>query len=285
MVDVFDEIEKLTDGRVQHECYWSQSLLKSKDLTDGVRVGTADAGSTPSMIYHPATFPIWNFSGLLFLGGGDQWGVSKAWTEMAETNPLLKEEIDKLGLIWLGMYGYPTTLMTIPPVAKLEDLKGVRMRAVGATAKWMAEIGATAVPMTFYEIPEGLARGVIDGTEGYVYAHYAWKYYEYCKFLTITPIANRLILNSWLNVDTYNKLPPLPSGKFIWGEFNELQLKAFKDAGLEFIELTPDEFARWKDSFAFVIDGYYEKMDKIGVDGRKIIAQYEELYKKYERKK
>jgi len=26
-------------------------------------------------------------------------------------------------------------------------------------------------------------------------------------------------------------------------------------------------------------------MDKIGVDGRKIIAQYEELYKKYERKK
>jgi len=156
------EIEKLSQGRVKHEFFWSESLLKAKDILEGAKVGTCDLGMTPAMVYHPANFPIWQFSNLMFLGGNDIGGVMKAWEEMARTNPVLKEELRKTGVKHLAFYGYPSTFMTKKPLAKLEDFKGMRIRAVGATARWVSSAGGTAVPLTFYEVTEALARGTVD---------------------------------------------------------------------------------------------------------------------------
>ncbi len=235
----------------------------------------------------------------MFIGGPDLWGATKAWQEMAATNPLLKGELEKTGVKHLGFYGYPTTIFTKKPVEKLEDLKGMRIRSVGAAAKWFSSVGATAVPMTFYEVTEALARGAIDGTIGYIYAHYSWKFHDYCKYLTITPIAHTCIINTYMNLSALNKLPSdlqkiyveewlnLYPKLFVKYTDDELamQLKAFKDAGVKFIELTPAEYTRWRNSASFVLDDYSAQMAKIGVDGKKLIEEFEKLYVKHERKK
>ena len=102
-----------------------------------------------------------------------------------------------------------------------------------------------------------------------------------------------------MNLDTFNKFPedikkiyvetwrdfyPEMVAKYTEEEVN-IQLKAFKDAGVKSIELTPEEYTRWKDSAAFLFDDYYAAMSKAGIDGKKILSSYEELYKKYETKK
>jgi len=297
--DTMFEIEKKTGGKVKHEFYWSESLMKAKDILEGTRVGTADVGVSPAMIYHPAIFPLWQLSNLMFIGGPDLWGATKAWQEMATTNPLLKAELEKTEVKHLGFYGYPTTIFTKKPVEKLEDLKGMRIRSVGAAAKWFSSVGATAVPMTFYEVTEALARGAVDGTIGYIYAHYSWKFHTYCKYLTLTPIAHTCIINTYMNLNTWKKLSPdvqkiyeeewltLYPKLFVKYTDDELamQLKAFKDAGVKFIELTPAEYTRWRNSAGFILDDYSAQMAKIGVDGKKIIEEFEKLYAKYERKK
>ena len=253
--DTLIEIEKLSKGRVKHEIFWSESLLKAKDILEGAKVGTCDVGATPAMVYHPANFQIWQFTNLMYLGGYDIWGAMKAWAEMAETDPVLKEELKKTGVKHLAFYGYPSTFMSKKPLAKLEDFKGMRMRAVGATAKWVSAIGGTAVPLTFYEVTEALARGTVDGTLGYLYAHYGFKFHDYCKYFTATPVANTCIINVFMNLNTWNKLPPEVQ-KIYEEAFRDLypklcvkhnddeeamELKAFKEAGVTTIELTPAE--------------------------------------------
>lgn len=297
--DTMLEIEKRTGGRVKHEFYWAESLVKAKDTLDAIKAGTCDMGGAPNVTYNPARFPIWQFSQLMFVGGPDFWGVIKAWNEMALTNPKLKEELDKQGLKFLSSFGYPSTIICKKPLAEPGDFKGLRIRAVGPTAKWVSAMGATAIPLTFYEVTEGLTRGVVDGTVGYLYVHFAYKFHDYCKFLTYTPIANTLIFDTWINLDTWKKLPPDIQKIYeeTWREYypqavikhcdKEISklLKVFKDSGGNIIELTPDQYAKWKSSAAFLVDEYYKKMSSRGVNGSKIIQEFENLYKRYERKK
>jgi TRAP-type C4-dicarboxylate transport system substrate-binding protein len=292
------EIEKRTGGRVKHEFYWSESLVKAKDSLEAIKAGTCDLGGAPDVVYHPGRFPIWQFSQLMFLGGPDLTGVMKAWNEMALTNPLLKAEFDKQGVKFLSTFGYPTTLISKKPLDDLGDFKGLKFRAVGATAKWMGSLGATAVPMTFYEVTEGLARGVIDGTVGYLYVHVPYKFHDFCKFFTLTPLANTLIVNTWMNLDVWNKFPPDVQKIYeeTWRDYypkaiakhceQEIskQLKALRDGGVKIIELPPAQYNKWKESANFLVTDYLAKMSKMGVDGKKIIDDFERLYKKYEKK-
>jgi TRAP-type C4-dicarboxylate transport system substrate-binding protein len=297
--DTMLEIEKRTGGKVKHEFYWAESLVKAKDALDAIKAGTCEVGGAPNVVYHPARFPVWQFAQLMFLGGPDIWGVIKAWNEMAVTNPKIKEELDKQGLKFLTAFGYPSTLICKKPLAELADFKGLKIRAVGPTAKWVSAVGATPVPLTFYEVTEGLARGVVDGTVGYLYVHFAYKFHDYCKFLTYTPIANTLIFDTWINIDTWKKLPPDIQKIYeeTWREFypkavikhcdEEIStlLKVFKDSGGQIVELTPDQYAKWRKAAAFLKDDYIKKVEKMGADGNKIIEEFEKLYKKYERKK
>lgn len=297
--DTFIEIEKRSGGKVKHEFYWAESLMKAKDTPDALKAGTCDVAGAPNIVYQPARFPLWQFSQLMFLGGADVWGVIKAWNEMATSHPKLKEELEKQGMKFLTSFGYPSTIISRKPLANPGDFKGQKIRAVGPTAKWVSAMGASAVPLTFYEVTEGLARGVVDGTVGYLYVHFSYKFHDYCKYLTITPIANTLIFDIWINLDTWKKLP-LEIQKIYeetWHEFFPQQvikytdkevsilLKTFQDAGGKLVELTPEQYGQWKKAASFLKDEYVKKVNSLGVDGRKIIEDFEKLYQKHARKK
>ena len=92
--DTMLEIEKRTGGRVKHEFYWSQSLLKSKDTLKGIQSGTCDVGNAIAVLYHKNRFPAWQFTRLLFPGTNDQYASIKAANELYDTNPILKKEFD-----------------------------------------------------------------------------------------------------------------------------------------------------------------------------------------------
>ena len=292
------EIDKRSDGRIKHEFYWAQSLVKAKETLDAVKAGTASVGDATAVVYLPARFPIWQFSQLLFVGGDDQWGAIQAYNEMYDTVPACKEEFDKQGVQFLSTSPLtPTIIMASKPLHKPADFKGLRLRAVGPLAKFVTAAGGTAVPTTFYEVPEALARGMLDGTQSYVYASHAYKHYEHCKFLTFPGYAH-IFIDYWLNLDTKKKLGPElyklyeDTWRTLYPELcikyhdedYAMQIKTFKDAGVKIDYRTPEEQAKFKEVAASLIDEYYKKMTELGVDGKAILAQYEKLYKKHERK-
>jgi TRAP-type C4-dicarboxylate transport system substrate-binding protein len=173
----------------------------------------------------------------------------------------------------------------------------MRIRTVGPLAKWVAAMGGTPNPMKFYEIPEALSRGVLDGTQSYVYASYAYKHYEYVKYLLMNGLSH-IFIEYWINKDTLKKMPPDVQKIYLdtWRDFylervvklhdeeKGKQMDDMKKAGVTFYTLTPSELAVFKEKAAPINEEYFKKMEKKGIDGRKIVAEYQALYKKYERK-
>jgi len=293
------EIEKRTGGKVKHEFYWSESLLKAKDILKGIQAGTCDVGDATAVIYHPARYPIWQFNSLLFVGGNDQYAVTKACNELYEKNPILKKEFDDQGVKLLSTSALtPTVINTKKALRDPADFKGLRIRSVGAVAKWVASLGAAPNPMSFYEVTEALARGVLDATQTYVYATHAYKFYEHCKFLPLNGV-NHIFIDYWINLDTLKKMPPDVQKIYIdtWRTFYidrcvkyhdeefDGQIADFKKAGVNVYSLTPAELAKWMETVASINDAYYKTMEEKGIDGKKLVVEYQALYDKYERKK
>ena len=79
-------------------------------------------------------------------------------------------------------------LWTNAPVAKPEDLSGVRMRTPGAPVwvETVSAMGATPTPMPFSEVYSGLEQKVIDAVEAQLPAGDGAKLYEVTKHLTKT---------------------------------------------------------------------------------------------------
>ena len=68
-------------------------------------------------------------------------------------------------------------------------------------------------------------------------------------------------------------------------EERKMQLEDFKKAGVDMYNVSPERLAQWKKVGEKVNEEYYYKpMEKKGIDGRKIVSQFQALYKKYERK-
>jgi len=80
--DTMKEIEKRTGGRVKHEFYWAQSLLKHKNILMGIKKGTCDLGNASAIPYHRTRCPAWQFTQLLFVSGHDPYAHTKACNEL-----------------------------------------------------------------------------------------------------------------------------------------------------------------------------------------------------------
>lgn len=290
------EIERLTGGRVKHELYWSESLAKAKDIYMAIKDGTADVGDATIWVYHPARTPITQYMQLLFVVGGDQYAATRAMNEMYATTPEIKKENDDLGVKFLSATSLtPTVIVSKKELRTVGDFKGMRLRSVGPAATWTSSMGATPDPLSFYEVAEALARGMLDGAQVYVYAFAGYKWYEYLKYMCTDGIAH-IAVEYWINNDTFNKMPAEIQKIYFDTWFYEYPkilirisaaeeaswYKDFEKAGVKIYSLTPQELAVWKDKAAPINEDWYKSMTAKGIDGKKIVAKYLDLYKQYE---
>jgi TRAP-type C4-dicarboxylate transport system substrate-binding protein len=287
-------IEKKTEGRIRHQYHCDKSSIKGMDFLSPIKAGKYDLGGGPNVLFQPARFPIWQCSQLMFLGGPAPWASLRAWNELAFTNVQLRAELDRQGMKFLGAFSYPSILISRKPLAEPENLRGMKLRAMGQAAKWAVSLGGTVVPIVDYAVPEALKEGIIDGIVGYPYVLYNYCSQDHCKFLVRTPMANSIIYDNWINLDTWRKIPadlqkiyeetwretyPQIAIEYARAEVAGLE-KAFKDAGVRFLEFTDGQYGKWKASSAFLAEQYMKKMTKMGADGKKIIEKFEKLYKK-----
>jgi TRAP-type C4-dicarboxylate transport system substrate-binding protein len=292
------EIEKRTGGRIKHIYQCDESFVKGMDFLSPIKVGKYDLGGGPNVLFQPARFPIWQCSQLMFLGGPSPWASLKAWNELARTDFHLKEEFDRQGMKFLGTFSYPSVLISRKPLSEPKNLHGMKLRATGQAAKWVVSLGGTVVPIVNYSVTEALRERIIDGVMGYPYVLHKYGSQDYCKFLVQTPLTNSIIYDTWMNLDSWRRIPrdlqkiyeetwreiyPRMAMEYGRAELAKLE-KAFKDSGVKLLDFTSGQYGKWKASSAFLAKRYMEKMDKLGVDGKKIIDQFEKYIANTDRK-
>jgi TRAP-type C4-dicarboxylate transport system substrate-binding protein len=86
-------------------------------------------------------------------------------------------------VMYLHAHG-PGLLHTKTPVRKLEDLKGMKIRATGTTAKIVSALGATPVAMPMGDSYDAISRGVAEGIVCPTESLQGWKLGEVIRYST-----------------------------------------------------------------------------------------------------
>ncbi len=119
----------------------------------------------------------------------------------------LAKELEGNGFVvvaWMDSWGYRNVITAKKPIAKPEDIKGLKIRTI-PTPIYVAALnamGANATPMAFGEVYNAMQTGVLDGFEHSAAMTYANKFYEVAKYGALTrhlfgPIAFACSAKEW----------------------------------------------------------------------------------------
>lgn len=160
-----EAVTAASNGAVTFEHYPAEQLGKAKDLLSLTVSGVTDIGFvTP--IYITDKLPL---SGIYDLPGGPFTSCQgvEAFMGLATGDGILaKQEFEPNGVrVLMAVVQPPFQVFTsTKPIAKVDDLKGLKLRTAGGAQELTAErLGIVSVKITAPETSEAMSRGTIDG--------------------------------------------------------------------------------------------------------------------------
>ena len=165
--DFAKKVNDMAGGRLKIEVLPAGAVVPAFQLLEGVAKGTLDGGHGV-VAYHYG-----KNSALALWGSGPGYGMDPkmllSWHYYGGGEALLQEiykslNIDVVSFLYGPMPTQPYGWFK-KPVAKVEDMKGVKFRTVGLAVDMYTEQGAAVNPLPGGEIVPALDRGLIDGAE------------------------------------------------------------------------------------------------------------------------
>lgn len=269
------EIEKRTNGRVQVTVFPGGTLTPADKCYDGVVKGISDLGmSVPS--YTMGRFPL---SEVLDLPLGSKTALVATRLVNDFYKKFNPKEFRDVKIMYFHAHGPGILHTRSKPINKLEDLRGVKIRATGTTAKVAAHLGATPVAMPMPETYDSISRGVADGVVCPVEALKGWKLGEVVKFSTQDFGASyNMLFFVAMNKDKWNSLPPdiqkiIEQVNEEWIEKHGRNWDAIDKEGYDFIQklgnkvipLSKEENARWAKAMDPLFDEYVKEKTAKGL--------------------
>jgi len=285
-MDWAKEIEKLTDNKVQITVFPGGTLTKAPQCYDGVVKGISDLGFS-LFAYTRGRFPVMAAVDLP-MGYPDGKIASRVAQEFAKTfNP---KELSDVKVLYLHAHG-PGLLHTKKPVRKLEDIKGMKIRATGLSAKIVEALGGVPVAMPQGDTYEALKKGVVEGTLGPMEVLKGWKQAEVIKYTTeCYSVGYTTAMFVVMNLDKWNalsedikKIFDEVSDKYtdvhgkVWDSTDQDGREYTQSLGNEIISLSEEESARWRKAVEPVINDYIANTP----DGDTYVKAIRELINKY----
>ncbi len=165
--DFAKKVNDMAGGRLKIEVLPSGSVVPAFQLLDAVSKGTLDGGHGV-IAYHYG-----KNSALALWGSGPAFGMDPnmvlAWHNFGGGKALVEEIYKSMNMDVVNyLYGpMPTQPLGWfkKPIAKVEDLKGLKYRTVGLAVDVFTEMGAAVNPLPGGEIVPALDRGLIDAAE------------------------------------------------------------------------------------------------------------------------
>lgn len=286
------EMEKRTNGRVKINVYHAGALTPPVDVYEGVVTGISDIGQS-CFSYSPGRFPVMN---ILEVPGF----YPNAIVNSLIANDIYKryrpKEMNDVHVLYMHVHE-AGMISTRKPVRKLEDLKGMRIRAVGGSMKIVKALGTTPLAIAVGESYDAMKKGVVDGGVASANMLKGWKYGEVTNYTVYSPATGYTTgFYIIMNLKRWNSLPPDiqkvftdVSTEFIertgiaWNEMEDEGYKFAKEKGHQFYQVPPDEEASWIKAVKPILDEYEKSLDdkKVGIKGKDILAYRDELLKKY----
>lgn len=295
-----DKIAKESGDRLKCQIYPAMQLGGTPpQLYDQVRDGVADIVWTVPT-YAAGRFTKSEVFELPFMAHNARGGSQALWSYV-QNNAL--DEFKGARILFMHVHDGTVFHFTKKPVKTLEDLKGLKIRAATRiNARMLAALGATPVQMPLPQVPESLAKGVIDGAMVPWEGAPAIKLHEITRYHVEVPagapkFANTIFVMA-MNPAKYDSLPPdlkkvidansglaasAWAGATGWDAAVDPHRKLARDRGNNFFTLPQAEFDRWIKATENVDDEWVKQVVDKGADGRKLLGEARALVKQYEK--
>lgn len=201
-----ETVEKVTNGRVKIKRFDPGAFVGALEAFDGLGKGMYDAASFyPG--YYVGKIPLANVEQGLPFGWTEQ---DAAWVSYQKFGfeDLLRSEYQKHNIFWVagGTLGDIYNIGSRKPIRKIEDAKGMKIRAVGVYGNYVRQLGASPVVIPSGELYMALKLGTIDGMLGSPYYYETHKLGEVLDYYLL-PSTNKIGFNICVNMDSWKKLP------------------------------------------------------------------------------
>jgi len=277
-----DEVKKRTGGQVQITVFAGGALTKADQCYQGVVDGVSDIGMS-AFAYTRGRFPL--LEGLdLPVGYPD--GISATRIVNALTAKYKPAETQDTKMLYVHAHG-PGILATKKPVAKLEQMKGLKIRATGFCAKVVESLGGSPVSMPQGETYEALQKGVVDATFCPVETLKGWKQGEVIGCITdskcigyTTAFFVAMNKAKWASLpgDVQKAIEDV-SAEWVakhgqsWNEADREGLAYIDGLGRDIVTLTPAEQAMWIEKAAPLLQDYAARAAQKGLPGEAFLNE------------
>ena len=251
------EITKRTGGEIKFEYYWSEALVKSRDIPEALRDGLVNAGVVFPP-YYPSKFPLAS-AGTLLMQAKNLAITPAVVTELLTTYGPVKAEMDKwnLKVLYCSPASAPTTFSN-RPIKSLADFKGLKIRALGFNGLVYKPVGATTVNIPLAEMYEALQRGTVDGEQCGLHVWWGYGHQEVAKYWLSDELGQLGATMHCVSNDLWNKLTPQQQKIFdevsqeaykrVLAAVQKEEQDIYKEAkklGVTIHSLSGDEHQRW----------------------------------------
>jgi TRAP-type C4-dicarboxylate transport system substrate-binding protein len=274
------EVEKRTDGRVKINFYPGATLIPARQTYDGIIKGVADVGCT-LMGYTKGRFPLMEVTDLPL-------GYPSGYAATRMINDLYKEfkpkELNDVKVLYLHAHG-PGLLTTRSRVENLEDLRRMKIRATGLSAKVVQALGGAPVALPITATYDAIMNGVVEGVFTPVEGLQQWRLAEVTNYTTESyGIAYSTGFVVFMNKHKWNSLPldiqkimEATSAEWIektaklWEEMDREGRSFAEQAGMTFVPLPDEEEARWLEAVKPLFDDYLRNTRAKDLPGEKAL--------------
>jgi TRAP-type C4-dicarboxylate transport system substrate-binding protein len=269
------EVEKRTNGRVKVTHFPGATLTPPVQTYDSVVKGIADVGLS-FCSYTRGKFPLTEAVDLPLGIKSGLHGTKMANEYFKKFKP---KEFDEVKVAYLAT-SPPHILFTKKPVNNLEEIKGLKIRSTGTSAKVVQALGGAPVGMPMGEAYDALSKGVAEGIvcpyepmKGYnlaetvsyctpyeqVYANVSFVVINKDKWNAISKADQQIIEK--INEEWAEKHAKL------WDELNVEAKDVFLQKGGKILMLSKEENARWSARLRPILDEYLKDMKAKGLPG------------------
>jgi TRAP-type C4-dicarboxylate transport system substrate-binding protein len=191
--------------------------------------------------------------------------------------------------------------MSKDPINKVDDFKGMKLRAYSRTNSWILEaLGAAPLQVALPELAPMLSKGTVNGSILPYEIAPAVKMQDLTDyFTTLAPPQPRLstaIFTFLMNKKKYDSLPPdlkkviddnsgrklAPFSIEVWDRIELDGEKVMRSKSKnKFVSLSAEETAKFKKTVQPVFERFVKLLNESGSDGKKVLADVEGLIAKY----
>jgi TRAP-type C4-dicarboxylate transport system substrate-binding protein len=229
----------------------------------------------------------------LFVYGADQKVGRRVYLELLKKFPEMAAEYKAVKILaWSGGANYQ--IISRKPINKIENLKGLRIRATGDMLTIMKNFGAEGLSPATSEVYVSLQKGILDGGLLPLESLKTRRFAEVAKYCSLLNFYKIHTGSRAMNLSTWNKLPDDIKKVFennieFWGvETDKMFAKLDKEAmdyaknnGVKFITLSKEDMAKFNNAVKALAQQEEKKLDAKGLPGSKIHQEAQLLIEKY----